>query len=131
MPNAHLLRIPLDDTDGDTPALSVVAEVEASASGVVRVARPGEVAATAARSLRDSFDQIRAAAEVALDRLSSLSVRPKTVELELGVKFSAEAGAIIARTAAEGNVVVRLSWEPSDAGPDTGTALPSKHPRPV
>jgi len=119
MPNTHLLRILLDDTDGDAAAFSVVAEVEAPASGVVRAARPGEVAATAARSLRDSFDQVRAAAEVVLDRLSSLSVRPKTVELELGVKFSAEAGAIIARTAAEGNVVVRLSWESSTDAPET------------
>ena len=127
MPDAYLLRIPLDDEDADAPALSVVAEVDTSASGVVRVARPGDVAATAARSLRDSFDQVRAAAEVALDRLSSLSVRPKTVELELGVKFNAEAGAVIARTAAEGNVVVRLSWERPETGPDTGIA-PSNTP---
>ncbi|MFC4030043.1 CU044_2847 family protein [Streptomyces polygonati] len=120
MPETHLVRMLLDAPDRDDAAF-VLVEVDSSTSGIQRASRPGDVAATAVRSLGESFDQVRAAAEAALSRLTSLSVRPRTVELELGVKFSAEAGAVIARTAAEGNVVLRLTWEnpvgQADSGP--------------
>jgi hypothetical protein len=119
MPDTSIVRVPLDSPgDGDeTPA--VLVELDAAQSGVVRAARPGAVAATAVHSLSETFDQVRAAAEVALARLTSLSVQPRTVELELGVKINAEAGAVIARTAAEGNITLRLTWERPAAAPRT------------
>jgi hypothetical protein len=36
---------------------------------------------------------------------------PSTVELEFGVKFSVEAGAVIARTGVEGHLKVKVVWE--------------------
>ena len=51
------------------------------------------------------------------------SLRPDGVEIEFGVKLSAETGAIIAKGTAEGHLVVRLTWSPSAAAPDT--ALPA------
>lgn len=120
-----LIRTPLTPPgDGDPDAegaAQVVVEVGMGESGIVRAARPGQIAATAVRSLAESFDQIRAAAEVALGRLKNLSVRPSTIELELGVKLNAEAGAVIARTSAEGNFVVKLVWE---------AERPAREPRP-
>ncbi|WP_405721022.1 hypothetical protein OG607_09070 [Streptomyces sp. NBC_01537] len=97
--------------EGMAPRAHVAVEVDSADVGIVRAARPGEIAATAMRSLSESFDQVRAAAEVALDRLTTLSVRPSTIELELGVKINAEAGAVIAKTAGEGNFILRLVWE--------------------
>lgn len=111
MPDTSIVRVPLHLPGGGDETPAVLVELDAAQSGVVRAARPGAVAATAAHSLGETFDQVRAAAEVALARLTSLSVQPKTVELELGVKISAEAGAVIARTAAEGNITLRLTWE--------------------
>ncbi|MER6031919.1 CU044_2847 family protein [Streptomyces sp. NPDC001851] len=122
MPNPQLLRVPLSDAADDAEPASVLVEVETATSGIVRAARPGEVAATAVRSLSETFDQVRAAAEAALGRVTALTTRPKKVELELGVKFSAEAGAVIARTAAEGNVVLRLVWE--NPGTEPGRPAP-------
>ncbi|MER6105070.1 CU044_2847 family protein [Streptomyces sp. NPDC001832] len=110
----QLIWVPLDmEGNGE----QVLVEVGAQTSGIVRAARPGEIAGTAARTLADSFDQVRAAAESLLDRLTTLSSPPDTVEVELGVKINAEAGAIIAKTAAEGNFTVRLTWQkPGESG---------------
>ncbi|MFI1340129.1 CU044_2847 family protein [Streptomyces sp. NPDC020777] len=69
------------------------------------------MAGTAARSLAESFDQVRAAAALLMDRMTTMPSSPTTVEVGLGVRINAEAGAIIAKTAAKGNLTVRLTWE--------------------
>ncbi|MFE7354684.1 CU044_2847 family protein [Streptomyces sp. NPDC057543] len=117
MSSHQLIRIPLTNSTGDAESTSVLAEVDATTSGVARAGRAGDAAATAVRSLSETFDQVRGAVETALSRLTSLSVQPKSVELEVGVKFSAEAGAVIAKTATEGNVVLRLTWERPNTEP--------------
>ncbi|MFE5852299.1 CU044_2847 family protein [Streptomyces sp. NPDC056500] len=108
--NAQLIWVPLDG-EGER----VVVEVPSGSSGIVRAARPGEIAGTAARSLAESVDQVRAAAALLLDRMTTMPNPPDTVEVELGVKVNAEAGAIIAKTAAEGNFTIRLIWERGEA----------------
>ncbi|MGW4378769.1 CU044_2847 family protein [Kitasatospora sp. NPDC004531] len=109
----QLVRVPLggpEDAGGH-----VVLEVDTAAAGIVRAARPGEIAATATRTLTESFDQVRGAAAALLERLTTLPSPPSSVEVELGVKINAEAGAVIAKTAAEGNFTVKLTWErPAD-----------------
>ncbi len=104
----QLVRVPLGDVEGGG---HVVLELDSAASGIVRAARPGEVAATATRSLTESFDQVRGAAAALLERLTTLPSPPSSVEVELGVKINAEAGAVIAKTAAEGNFAIKLTWE--------------------
>ncbi|MFI7236090.1 CU044_2847 family protein [Streptomyces cyaneofuscatus] len=116
--DSQLLWVPLG---GDADDERVVVEVGFSSSGIVRASRPGEIAGTAARTLTESFDQVRAAAAVLLDRMTALPSPPSKVEIELGVKINAEAGAIIAKTAAEGNFAVRLTWE---RGPDGQAGQP-------
>ncbi|WP_413806220.1 CU044_2847 family protein [Streptomyces sp. OE57] len=114
MAETQLIRVPLNGSEDSGGAEAVVVEVEHTASGIVRAARPGQVAGTAARTLSESFDQVRAAAATLLDRLTTLPSPPSTVEVELGVKINAEAGAVIAKTAAEGNFTVRLVWQRDD-----------------
>ncbi|MFJ5924599.1 CU044_2847 family protein [Kitasatospora sp. NPDC092948] len=104
----ELMRVPLGGAHGD--AGGVVMEVDEPAPGG-RSGRAGEIAATATRTLAESFDQVRGAAAVLLERLSTLPTAPSTVQVELGVKINAEAGAVIAKTAAEGNFTIRLTWE--------------------
>ncbi|GAA3817962.1 CU044_2847 family protein [Streptomyces chiangmaiensis] len=130
LPDTQLIRVPLDaSADGD--GIQVLLEADPSTSGIVRAARPGDVVATAAHSLDESFDHVRAAAESLVGRLTRLPVRPKTIELELGVKISAEAGAIIAKTSGEGNFRLRLVWERPDGAPLTNDRQqPSRGPRP-
>ena len=47
--------------------------------------------------------------------------RPDAVTLRFGIKMTVEAGAIIARTAVEGNMEVEMSWQRDEA---TGAPTP-------
>uniref|UniRef100_UPI000B29EAC9 CU044_2847 family protein n=1 Tax=Streptomyces phaeochromogenes TaxID=1923 RepID=UPI000B29EAC9 len=68
-----------------------------------------------------SLEGVRAAAESALRVFRDGSLKPDTVEIEFGVKLTAEAGALIAKSAVEGHLVVKLSWSPSGSGASDGS----------
>ncbi|MGW3236134.1 CU044_2847 family protein [Streptomyces olivaceus] len=90
-----------------------------------RLVSRGDGPARAARTFEDSLDGVRAAAASALRVFRDGSLRPDAVELEFGVKLSAEAGAVIAKGSAEGHLVVKLSWSPEPApapAPSTSSA---------
>ncbi|MET7472919.1 CU044_2847 family protein [Streptomyces sp. NPDC005648] len=80
-------------------------------SGARTVSR-GDGPTQAARTFENALDSVRAAAESALRVFRDGTLRPDSVELEFGVKLSAETGAVIAKGAAEGHLVVKLSWSP-------------------
>jgi hypothetical protein len=94
-------------------ALVVVEGVDIR-SGARNVSRGGGPA-QAARTFEAALDGVRAAAESALRVFRDGALRPDSVELEFGVKLSAEAGAVITKGAAEGHLVVKLSWSPGPA----------------
>ncbi|MEV5317277.1 CU044_2847 family protein [Streptomyces sp. NPDC052687] len=91
-------------------ALVVVEGVE-DETGARLVSR-GDGPARAARTFEGALDGVRAAAESALRVFRDGTLRPDAVELEFGVKLSAESGAVIAKGTAEGHLTVRLSWTP-------------------
>jgi hypothetical protein len=92
-------------------ALIVVEAADGDESGARLVSR-GDGPAQAARTFEGALGGVRAAAESALRVFRDGSLRPDAVELEFGVKLSAETGAVIAKGAAEGHLIVRLSWSP-------------------
>ncbi|MGC9497133.1 CU044_2847 family protein [Streptomyces sp. WG7] len=94
----------------------VVVESVEDEDGARLVSR-GDGPARAARTFESSLDGVRAAAESALRVFRDGSLRPDSVELEFGVKLSAEAGAVITKGSAEGHLVVRLNWSP-EPGPE-------------
>ncbi|MFJ7236168.1 CU044_2847 family protein [Streptomyces olivaceus] len=99
-----------------------------------RLVSRGDGPARAARTFEDSLDGVRAAAASALRVFRDGSLRPDAVELEFGVKLSAEAGAVIAKGSAEGHLVVKLSWSPEPApapppAPPTSSS-PDSYPDP-
>ncbi|CAL9571492.1 CU044_2847 family protein [Streptomyces sp. enrichment culture] len=102
---------------------TVVVEGVRDGSGARLVSR-GDGPAQAARTFEGSLEGVRAAAASALRVFRDGSLKPDAVELEFGVKLTAEAGAIIAKGSAEGHLVVKLSWSPERAGTagQTGTA---------
>ncbi|MGW0902291.1 CU044_2847 family protein [Streptomyces sp. NPDC002853] len=79
----------------------------------------GEGPARAVRTFEESLAGARAAAESALRVFRDGSLRPDSVEIEFGVRMSAEAGAVIVKGTAEGHLVVRLAWTPD--GPAAAT----------
>jgi hypothetical protein len=102
---------------GDGAVIMVEAAEEQSGSRLVSRRPDGTVQAT--RTFESALDGVRAAAESALRIFRDGTLRPDGVEIEFGVKMSAEAGAIIAKGTAEGHLVVKLTWSPSAsaAGP--------------
>ncbi|MEU6669563.1 CU044_2847 family protein [Streptomyces sp. NPDC046727] len=90
----------------------VVVEGVGSRSGARLVSR-GDGAAQATRTFEGALEGVRAAAAAALRVFRDGTPRPDTIEIEFGVRMSAEAGAVIAKGTAEGHLVVKLSWSPA------------------
>ncbi|MYW16491.1 hypothetical protein GT045_15670 [Streptomyces sp. SID486] len=101
----------------------VVVEDVGTRSGARLVSR-GDGPAQAARTFEGALDGVRAAAAAALRVFRDGSLRPDSVEIEFGVRLSAEAGAVIAKGSAEGHLVVKLNWSPG-LTPDQGAAPPA------
>ena len=91
---------------------SVLVEVDEDSYGVEAVSRNTDGVAEAGQRLESALASVREAAQATLDTLTQLS--PETVEVEFGIKLAGEAGALIAKTSAEGYFTVRLSWSPGD-----------------
>ena len=94
---------------------SVLVEVDEDTYGVEAVSRTSEGVLEAGQRLESALASVRDAAQAALDAMSKLS--PETVEVEFGIKLAGEAGALIAKTSAEGHFTVRLSWSPDTRPP--------------
>ena len=92
----------------------VVVEDVVTRTGARLVSR-GDGPAQAARTFEAALEGVRAAASSALRVFRDGSLRPDAVEIEFGVRLSAEAGAVIAKGTTEGHLVVKLSWSPGQA----------------
>ncbi|MGA5142264.1 CU044_2847 family protein [Streptomyces azureus] len=110
---------------GDGAVVAVEAVEERSGS---RLVSRGDGTVQATRTFEGALDGVRSAAESALRVFRDGSLKPDGVEIEFGVKLSAETGAFIAKGTAEGHLVVKLSWSPS--APET-TATPVGRSTPV
>ncbi|MBQ1021436.1 hypothetical protein KBX71_26630 [Micromonospora sp. D93] len=64
----------------------------------------------ARQTLEMALAQIKPALDAALGVVRGVSVRPDQVEVEIGVTLTAEAGAVVARTSAQGHLKVKLIW---------------------
>jgi hypothetical protein len=92
-------------------------------SGSRLVSRGDDGTVQATRTFEGSLQGVRAAAESALRVFRDGSLKPDAVEIEFGVKLSAECGALIAKSSVEGHLVVKLSWSP-----ERSAALPVSTP---
>jgi Trypsin-co-occurring domain 1 len=90
----------------------VVVEMDHVPAGVVKVRRPGQVVAEAAQTLEAALDSVTPLAESILAKLRK--ARSQAVSAEFGVKLTAEAGAVIAKTAGECHLKVTLHWKQDD-----------------
>ncbi len=102
----RIIEFPLEN--GGTILIEV--EEPISDSGIDRAGRLGEIAERAAQTLEATLEPVKPAAEAILKFLTSLSQQPQEMEVEFGLKVTAESGAIIAKGTLEANFVVRLKW---------------------
>jgi hypothetical protein len=88
----------------------VVVEFPAT-PGLVQVAlTPAELVKRSSEALDAASEVIRGMASRFSGQLADLEVKPSQVELEFGVKLTAEAGAFIAKAGGEGALSVRMTW---------------------
>ncbi|GAA2287667.1 hypothetical protein GCM10010145_40050 [Streptomyces ruber] len=97
-------------TTADGAVITVEAAGDESGSRLVSRGADGAVQAT--RTFEGALDGVRSAASSALRVFRDGSLRPDAVEIEFGVRLTAEAGALIAKSAVEGHLLVKLSWSP-------------------
>jgi hypothetical protein len=66
----------------------------------------------AQKTFESALDNINLTAERALAVLRSGGLNPDGIEIQFGVRFNAEVGAVVAKAAAEGHLTVKLTWAP-------------------
>ncbi|MEU6820101.1 CU044_2847 family protein [Streptomyces atriruber] len=90
----------------------VVVEVDSRDPGFRSVSRRGDAGGVheVEGRFESALNNVRGAALSALRTFRDRTMDPDLIELEFGVKLSAEAGAVIAKTATEGHLTVKLTW---------------------
>jgi hypothetical protein len=93
---------------------SVIVEVDESELGQRPIKRTDAIE-KARRTFESALDDINFAAEKALAVLRDGRLRPDGIEIQFGVRFNAEVGAVMAKAAGEGHITVKLTWAPEPA----------------
>jgi Trypsin-co-occurring domain 1 len=88
---------------------SVLFEVNEDEPGVERAARD-DLVIQASKSLEEALDSVRSVADVTFQKLREFVREPDELEVQFGIRLNAQAGAVIAKTEAEGHFQVRLAW---------------------
>jgi len=88
----------------------VTIEVEPGPA-TARVSRRDDLVLEAKLSFERALGAVRDAASAALGQFQEMTRKPDTVEIKFGVKLSAEAGAVIAKTGVDGQLEVKLTWK--------------------
>lgn len=92
----------------------IVEAVEEPRDEVVRAGFARELTTDIAESFEAALERVRSAAAVVVDRMRSIEQRPDEVSVEFAIKLGAEAGVVIAKSAVEANLTVRVQWNRDD-----------------
>ena len=76
-------------------------------------AAPGDRPARASETFSAAISHGRRAAEVAFEQFQQMTTKPDEITMEIGLKLAGETGAVLARTASEANIVLKLVWRPT------------------
>jgi len=113
--STHIVEFPLERGG------AIAVEVQDREDEIKRTNRARDTVEQAQHSLESAIDKIRPAAEVIIDRLTSLSQPASEIEITFGLKLSAEVGALIASGSAEANYSVRIKWVKKAVSDDEAT----------
>lgn len=91
------------------------------------MSRGDDVVRDARRSFEQALGTVRDAASAALGQFQAMARKPDEVEIKFGVKLSAEAGAVIAKTGIDGQFEVKLKWK-RDAATETAPEEEAEEP---
>ena len=103
---SRLIEFEVDAEDGRT----VLVEVDDPQQQGNRLVSRG-MAEKARQSFEAALAEVMPGVNALMGRLQEIAAKPDQVGLEFGIKFTAGADALIAKTAVEGNVKVTLTWK--------------------
>jgi hypothetical protein len=83
---------------------------DSESSGPVMRGSATETIARAAHSFEDAINVIHPVASALVSKLRNLEQGAEAIDIKFGLKFSAEAGAVIASTSTEANIEIRVTW---------------------
>jgi hypothetical protein len=96
MENGEMLLVEVEDVGGSSSTLRGL-----PSPNVIERARV---------TYEQAIDNIRPAAERIIVRMRELAEPPDVIDLEFGIKLSADIGAFLASTSAEAQFTLRLTW---------------------
>jgi hypothetical protein len=88
---------------------TVLVEVQDDGRDVAPIGRD-TVAEQAKKTFTEAVARLRPAIEAVMGQLRDLAEQPDGISVEFGIKLTAAADAVIAKTAVEGNLKVVMSW---------------------
>jgi hypothetical protein len=91
-----------------TTSAPLLVEVEDEEFGTEHVSRDENGIVEASKRLDEALRQAEPNIRTVVDQLRALT--PNEVAIEVGLKLNAEAGVVIAKTAAEGHFTITLKW---------------------
>jgi hypothetical protein len=94
----------------------LVVEVADDTPGLELISRREDGVVEARRRLRESLESTLPTLRSVVDTARALA--PQEMEIEFGMKFTAEAGVVVAKTATEGHFALRLRWARADTAPE-------------
>ncbi|WP_223732736.1 CU044_2847 family protein [Streptomyces purpurogeneiscleroticus] len=94
----------------------VLFEAGPEVSGPVKAGRVGEAVHELPQTLQECLEPVSRTVRAALQAVQQAG--PDGVEMEFGVKLSAQAGAVITKGRAEMHLMVRVQWQSSGPAPD-------------
>lgn len=110
-----ILRFVADD---QTP---LFVEVEETDYGLENIAREDKsVLVQASTKLEEALHTARRSLHPLLAMLQEMA--PDEHEIEFGIKLNAEAGVMVARTAAEGHFAIKMKWSRTAADSEGGSS---------
>jgi hypothetical protein len=93
----------------EAPSATLLVEVDDPLESGNRPVSQG-VAEKARQSLEAALSEVTPGVAAIMTQLRDLASKPDELGVEFGIKFTAEAGALIAKTALEGNIKISLKW---------------------
>lgn len=103
----QIVRFTLDD--GGTVLVEVNVPIDLE-EALIPAERDGQRIVEAAETFESAIDKVRPSAEVIMKKIRDSSDRPDEVEIEFGLKLTAQFGAIVASSSLEANYKVTLKW---------------------
>jgi hypothetical protein len=78
--------------------------------GMFSIGKKSDLIKKSDEAVEKAIGTIQNIAERVNSMINSIENKPTNVEMEFGIKFDAEMGAIVAKVTAEGSMKVKLTW---------------------